>query len=88
MNKAFEDKKRLKDRIADIDIVRNMEIVDFKTGLDKLRDELDFLLKEKDELIEDIYKRDRTIEELKYTIEKKDFSFRKYRQTWILRLRL
>jgi len=71
LNKAFEDKKRLQDRIADIDIVRNMEIVDFKTGLDKLRDERDFLLKEKDELIEDIYKRDKTIEELKYTIEKK-----------------
>ena len=71
LNKAFEDKKRLQDRIADIDIVRNMEIVDFKTGLDKLRDELDFLLKEKDELIEDLYKRDRTIDELKYTIEKK-----------------
>ena len=88
LNKAFEDKKRLQDRIADIDIVRNMEIVDFKTGLDKLRDELDFLLKEKDELIEDLYKRDRTIDELKYTIEKKDFSFRKSRQTWILRLRL
>jgi hypothetical protein len=48
-----------------------MEIVDFKTGLDKLRDERDFLLKEKDELIEDLYKRDKTIEELKYTIEKK-----------------
>ncbi|MBI3377302.1 MAG: hypothetical protein HY035_02710 [Nitrospirae bacterium] len=71
LNKAFEDKKRLQDRIADIDIVRNMEIVDFKAGLDKLRDERDFLLKEKDELIEDIYKRDKTIEELKYTIEKK-----------------
>ena len=71
LNKAFEDKKRLQDRIADIDIVRNMEIVDFKTGLDKLRDKMDFLLKEKDELIEDIYKRDKTIEELKYTIEKK-----------------
>lgn len=71
LNKAFEDKKKLQDRIADIDIVRNMEIVDFKTGLDKLRDERDFLLKEKDELIEDIYKRDKTIEELKYTIEKK-----------------
>ena len=71
LNKAFEDKKKLQDRIADIDIVRNMEIVDFKTGLDKLRDERDFLLKEKDELIEDLYKRDRTIDELKYTIEKK-----------------
>jgi chromosome segregation ATPase len=71
LNKAFEDKKKLQDRIADIDIVRNMEIVDFKTGLDKLTDERDFLLKEKDELIEDIYKRDRTIEELKSTIEKK-----------------
>ena len=72
LNKAFEDKKRLQDRIADIDIVRNMEIVDFKAGLDKLRDERDFLLKEKDELIEDLYKRDKTIEELKYTIEKKE----------------
>ncbi|OGW73106.1 MAG: hypothetical protein A2484_04660 [Nitrospirae bacterium RIFOXYC2_FULL_44_7] len=71
MNKAFEDKKKLQDRIADIDIVRNMEIVDFKTGLDKLRDERDFLLKEKDELIEDLYKRDKTIEELKSAIEKK-----------------
>jgi predicted nuclease with TOPRIM domain len=71
LNKAFEDKKKLQDRIADIDIVRNMEIVDFKAGLDKLRDELDFLLKEKDELIEDIYKRDKAIEELKSTIEKK-----------------
>ncbi|HBR22250.1 MAG TPA: hypothetical protein DD713_06760 [Nitrospiraceae bacterium] len=71
LNKAFEDKKKLQDRIADIDIVRNMEIVDFKAGLDKLRDERDFLLKEKDDVIEDLYKRDQTIEELKYTIEKK-----------------
>ncbi|MCX5717966.1 MAG: hypothetical protein NTW44_06615 [Nitrospirae bacterium] len=71
LNKAFEDKKKLQDRIVDIDIVRNMEIADFKTGLDKLRDERDFLLKEKDELVEDLYKRDKTIEELKYTIEKK-----------------
>lgn len=71
LNKAFEDKKKLLDRIADIDIVRNMEIADFKTGLDKLRDERDFLLKEKDELIEDLYKRDKTIEELKSTVEKK-----------------
>lgn len=71
LNKVFADKKKLQDRIADIDIVRNMEIVDFKAGLDKLRDERDFLLKEKDELIEDLYKRDKTIEELKYTIEKK-----------------
>lgn len=71
LNKVSEDKKKLQDRIADIDIVRNMEIVDFKSGLDKLRDERDFLLKEKDELIDDLYKRDKTIEELKYTIEKK-----------------
>src|SRR5574340_324457 len=71
LNKAFEDKKKLQERVVDIDIVRNMEIADFKTGLDKLRDERDFLLKEKNELIEDLYKRDKTIEELKYTIEKK-----------------
>ncbi|NCO84566.1 MAG: hypothetical protein COW90_06755 [Nitrospirae bacterium CG22_combo_CG10-13_8_21_14_all_44_11] len=72
LNKSFEDKKRLQDRIADIDIVRNMEILDFKAGLDKLRDERDFLLKEKDELIEDCYKRDNAIEELKSTLEKKE----------------
>lgn len=76
LNKAFEDKKKLQDRIADIDIVRNMEIADFKSGLDKLRDERDFLLKEKDEFIEDLYKRDKTIEELKDTIEKKEFELR------------
>jgi len=76
LNKAFEDKKKLQDRIADIDIVRNMEIADFKSGLDKLKDERDFLLREKDDLIEDLYKREKVIEELKSTIEKKGLQLR------------
>ncbi|MDI6745308.1 MAG: hypothetical protein QMD07_08035 [Thermodesulfovibrionales bacterium] len=76
LNKSFEDKKRLQDRIADIDIVRNMEIAEFKTGLDKLSDERDFLLKEKNELIEDCYKRDKAIEDLKYTIERKELQLK------------
>jgi len=72
LDKSFEDKKRLQDRIADIDIVRNMEIVEFKAGLDKLRDDNNVLRKQKDELLDDIYKKDKDIEDLKYTIERKE----------------
>gem|GEM_PF-1204712 len=72
LNKAFEDKKRLQDRIADLDIVRNMEIVEFKTGLDKLRDDNNVLRKQKNELLDDIYKKDKDIEDLKHTIEWKE----------------
>jgi chromosome segregation ATPase len=71
VNKAFEDKKRLHDRLADFDVLRNMEIAELKQGIEKIAIEKDHLLKESETLLEDLFKRDKTIDELRAEIERK-----------------
>lgn len=72
INKAFEDKKRLHDRLADFDIVRNMEIAELRQGVEEIMSGRHRLLKENEDIVEDIFERDKTIDELRYTIEKKE----------------
>ena len=76
LNKVFEDKKRLHDRLADFEILRNMEILEFKQGVEKMMAEKNHLLKESKELIEDIFTKEQAIYELRNTVEIKGIQLR------------
>lgn len=76
LSNAVEEKKKLYDRLADFDIVRNMEILEFKEGLDKQSRERDLLLKENNSLMNDTFKKDKLIDDLKYVVEKRDVQLR------------
>jgi len=73
LNKAFEEKKKLHDRLADFDVLRNMEIAEFKQSAEKIVTQLNRIHEEKYELLEDVFKKDRAIDDLKKTIKKKEF---------------
>lgn len=76
LNKAIDDKKRLHNKFADFDVLRNMEIAEFKQSAEKMVSKINHLRKETNELIDDIFEKDKTIEEMKHTIEKKELQLR------------
>ncbi|MBI4691058.1 MAG: hypothetical protein HY754_12465, partial [Nitrospirae bacterium] len=58
LNKAFGEKKRLHDRLADFDVLRNMEIVEFKQSSEKIIGEINRLRKENSEMLDDVFEKD------------------------------
>ena len=76
LNKAIDDKKRLHNKFADFDVLRNMEIAEIKQSAEKMVSKINHLRKETNELIDDIFEKDKTIEEMKHTIEKKELQLR------------
>ncbi len=71
LNKAIEDKKRLYNKFADFDVLRNMEIAEIKQSAEKMVSKINHLRKETNELIDDIFEKDKTIEEMKHTSQEK-----------------
>lgn len=69
LNMALEDKKRLYNRLADFDIIRNMEILELKQGAKMMLDERKRLLKENESLIEEVFEKDKTIDELRFQLQ-------------------
>ncbi|MFA4829838.1 MAG: hypothetical protein WC855_10695 [Thermodesulfovibrionales bacterium] len=76
LNKAIEDKKRLHNKLADFDVLRNMEIAEIKQSAEKMVSKINHLREETNELMDDIFEKDKTIEEMKYKIEKKELQLR------------
>lgn len=72
LNKVFEEKKKLHERVADFDVLRNMEIAEFKQSAEKIVDQLNRIHEEKYELLEDIFEKDRAIDDLKKANKKKE----------------
>ncbi|MDP3112662.1 MAG: hypothetical protein Q8M71_11230 [Thermodesulfovibrionales bacterium] len=72
LNKANDDKQRLRNKFADFDVLRNMEIAEVKQSAEKMVSKINHLREETNELIDDIFEKDKTIEEMKHTIEKKE----------------
>lgn len=72
LNKAFEEKKKLHERVADFDVLRNMEIAEFKQSAEKIVDQLNRIHEEKYELLEDIFEKDSAIDDLKKANKKKE----------------
>lgn len=69
LNMALEDKKRLYNRLADFDIVRNMEILELKQEAKRMVGERKRLLKENESLIEEVFEKDKTIDELRFQLQ-------------------
>lgn len=72
LDKAFGKERQLHDKIADFDIVRNMELLEAREEIKFLTNEINRLNKESGDLIEEVFKEDKTIEELRRIPEGKE----------------
>lgn len=72
MDKAFEKERQLHDKIADFDILRNVELLEAREEIKLLTNEINRLNKESGSLIEDVFKKDKIIEELRHIPEEKE----------------
>ncbi len=72
MDKAFEKERQLHDKIADFDILRNVELLEAREEIKLLTNEINRLNKESGSLIEDVFKKDKIIEELRHIPEVKE----------------
>ncbi|MEK6582903.1 MAG: hypothetical protein AABZ25_11030, partial [Nitrospirota bacterium] len=72
MDKAFEKERQLHNKIADFDILRNVELLEAREEIKLLTNEINRLNKESGSLIEDVFKKDKVIEELRRIPEGKE----------------
>ncbi|MBI4685138.1 MAG: hypothetical protein HY755_08045 [Nitrospirae bacterium] len=76
LHKAFEERKILHDRLADLDILRNMEILELKQGIESIQDRENTLLEENKHLNENILDLEKTIDDLRAEVEKKELELK------------
>lgn len=72
MDKAFEKERHLHDKIADFDILRNVELLEAREEIKLLTNEINRLNKESGSLLEEVFKKDKVIEELRHIPEGKE----------------
>ncbi|MDO9289565.1 MAG: hypothetical protein Q7T83_12355 [Thermodesulfovibrionales bacterium] len=72
LDKAFEKERQLHDKIADLDILRNVELLEAREEVKLLTNEINRLNKESGSLIEEVFKKDKIIEELRHIPEGKE----------------
>ncbi len=72
MDKAFEKERQLHNKIADFDILRNVELLEAREEIKLLTNEINRLNKESESLIEEVFKKDKVIEELRRVPEGKE----------------
>ena len=65
LDKAFADEKKLHDKIADFDILRNVELLEARDAISRLTDEIARLNTESESSIDDLFKKDKIIDELR-----------------------
>lgn len=71
LDKAFEKERQLHDKIADFDILRNVELLEAREDIRLLTNDINRLNKESESLIEEGFKKDKIIEELRHIPEGK-----------------
>ncbi|TAL24569.1 MAG: hypothetical protein EPN94_07050 [Nitrospirae bacterium] len=65
LDRAFEKEKQLHDKIAGFDIVRNVELLEARDAVSRLTEKIARLNTEIESLIEDVFKKDKVIDELR-----------------------